>query len=292
MTSVSDQIASLYIVATPIGNLQDISSRAIEVLRGVDLIAAEDTRHSAVLLQQYNIRTPLKSYHDFSDNAQAENLVERIQQGQSVALISDAGTPLISDPGYKLVKIARAKGIAVTPIPGASSVIAAISVSGLASDKFCFEGFLPAKSAARQKQLQRLVAETRTLVFFESPHRIIASLKDFLLVFGKDRIVFIAREITKKFETFHLDSLEESVAWLEQDSNQQKGEFVLVLEGADSKLFEILNQQRALEIVDLLQAEMPLKKAVALTAQITGARKNALYKAALATKAESSKDVG
>ena len=292
MTSVSDQIASLYIVATPIGNLQDISSRAIEVLRGVDLIAAEDTRHSAVLLQQYNIRTPLKSYHDFSDNAQAENLVERIQQGQSVALISDAGTPLISDPGYKLVKIARAKGIAVTPIPGASSVIAAISVSGLASDKFCFEGFLPAKSAARQKQLQRLVAETRTLVFFESPHRILASLKDFLLVFGKDRIVFIAREITKKFETFHLDSLEESVAWLEQDSNQQKGEFVLVLEGADSKLFEILNQQRALEIVDLLQAEMPLKKAVALTAQITGARKNALYKAALATKAESSKDVG
>jgi 16S rRNA (cytidine1402-2'-O)-methyltransferase len=282
MISVSDQIASLYIVATPIGNLQDISSRAIEVLRGVDLIAAEDTRHSAVLLQQYNIRTPLKSYHDFSGNGQVENLVERIQQGQSVALISDAGTPLISDPGYRLVKIARAKGVAVTPIPGASSVIAAISVAGLASDKFIFEGFLPAKFTARKKHLVSLISEIRTLVFFESPHRIVASVKDFLSVFGEDRQLFIAREISKKFETFHLSNLVESVAWLEQDNNQQRGEFVLVLEGADLANAEVLNQQKALKIVNLLQTEMPMKNAVALAAQITGARKNAVYKAVLA----------
>ncbi|MBQ15384.1 MAG: 16S rRNA (cytidine(1402)-2'-O)-methyltransferase [Gammaproteobacteria bacterium] len=282
MTSVSEQSASLYIVATPIGNLQDVSARAIEVLQAVDLIAAEDTRHSAVLLQHFDIRTPVKSYHDFSNDAQAEKLLEKVKQGQSVALISDAGTPLISDPGYKLVRLARAKGITVTPIPGASSVIAAISVAGLASDRFVFEGFLPAKSAARQKQLDSLVAETRTLVFFESPHRIVASLQDFLLVFGKDRQIFIAREMTKKFETFNLASLEKSVEWVERDTNQQRGEFVLVLEGADPRNSDVLIQQRAMEIVSLLQAEMPLKKAVTIAAQISGARKNALYKAALA----------
>tara|TARA_B100000959_G_C14960905_1_gene615737 strand:+ start:1300 stop:2151 length:852 start_codon:yes stop_codon:yes gene_type:complete len=282
MTSVSEQSASLYIVATPIGNLQDVSARAIEVLQAVDLIAAEDTRHSAVLLQHFDIRTPVKPYHDFSNDAQAEKLLEKVKQGQSVALISDAGTPLISDPGYKLVRLARAKGITVTPIPGASSVIAAISVAGLASDRFVFEGFLPAKSAARQKQLDSLVAETRTLVFFESPHRIVASLQDFLLVFGKDRQIFIAREMTKKFETFNLASLEKSVEWVERDTNQQRGEFVLVLEGADPRNSDVLIQQRAMEIVSLLQAEMPLKKAVTIAAQISGARKNALYKAALA----------
>ncbi len=282
MTSVSEQSASLYIVATPIGNLQDVSARAIEVLQAVDLIAAEDARHSAVLLQHFDIRTPVKPYHDFSNDAQAEKLLEKVKQGQSVALISDAGTPLISDPGYKLVRLARAKGITVTPIPGASSVIAAISVAGLASDRFVFEGFLPAKSAARQKQLDSLVAETRTLVFFESPHRIVASLQDFLLVFGKDRQIFIAREMTKKFETFNLASLEKSVEWVERDTNQQRGEFVLVLEGADPRNSDVLIQQRAMEIVSLLQAEMPLKKAVTIAAQISGARKNALYKAALA----------
>jgi len=234
------------------------------------------------LLQHFDIRTPVKSYHDFSNDAQAEKLLEKVKQGQSVALISDAGTPLISDPGYKLVRLARAKGITVTPIPGASSVIAAISVAGLASDRFVFEGFLPAKSAARQKQLDSLVAETRTLVFFESPHRIVASLQDFLLVFGKDRQIFIAREMTKKFETFNLASLEKSVEWVERDTNQQRGEFVLVLEGADPRNSDVLIQQRAMEIVSLLQAEMPLKKAVTIAAQISGARKNALYKAALA----------
>jgi 16S rRNA (cytidine1402-2'-O)-methyltransferase len=276
---------TLYIVATPIGNLEDISARAIAVLKQVDLIAAEDTRHSKRLLQHFAIATPLTSYHDFSSDAEVKKLLDELDAGRSLALISDAGTPLISDPGYRLVEMARSRGISVIPVPGASAVIAALSVAGIPSDRFYFEGFLPAKSTQRCKRLAALADETSTLVFYESPHRIVACLNDMAAVIAEPnkRKVFVARELTKKFESHFLGSLLEAASWVASDENNSRGEFVLVLEGRATKLGSDIDalMLKAIDVAELLSAEVSMKRAVALAAQLVGVRKNALYAAML-----------
>jgi 16S rRNA (cytidine1402-2'-O)-methyltransferase len=276
---------TLYIVATPIGNLEDISARAIAVLKQVDLIAAEDTRHSKRLLQHFAIATPLTSYHDFSSDAEVKKLLDELDAGRSLALISDAGTPLISDPGYRLVEVARSRGISVIPVPGASAVIAALSVAGIPSDRFYFEGFLPAKSTQRCKRLAALADETSTLVFYESPHRIVACLNDMAAVIAEPnkRKVFVARELTKKFESHFLGSLLEAASWVASDENNSRGEFVLVLEGRATKLGSDIDalMLKAIDVAELLSAEVSMKRAVALAAQLVGVRKNALYAAML-----------
>ncbi len=276
---------TLYIVATPIGNLEDISARAIAVLKQVDLIAAEDTRHSKRLLQHFAIATPLTSYHDFSSDSEVKKLLDELDAGRSLALISDAGTPLISDPGYRLVEMARSRGISVIPVPGASAVIAALSVAGIPSDRFYFEGFLPAKSTQRCKRLAALADETSTLVFYESPHRIVACLNDMATVIAEPdkRKVFVARELTKKFESHFLGSLLEAASWVASDENNSRGEFVLVLEGRATKLGSDIDalMLKAIDVAELLSAEVSMKRAVALAAQLVGVRKNALYAAML-----------
>jgi len=272
-----NESGKLYIVATPIGNLDDISKRAIEVLNSVHTIAAEDTRHSKKLLQRVRVETPLVSYHDFSNELVLGKILKQLQTGNSIALISDAGTPLISDPGYKLVKLARQHSIDVIPVPGASALTAALSVAGLATDNFVFEGFLPSKQAARQKRLQELILESRTLVFYEAPHRILQSVIDMQQVFGNDRQMFIARELTKKFETQFLGSVSACAEWLEADDNQQKGEFVVIVSGCQQSEIELRNHRQALDIVQLLRGKVAMKQAVSIACQITGARKNQLY---------------
>jgi 16S rRNA (cytidine1402-2'-O)-methyltransferase len=276
---------TLYIVATPIGNLEDISARAIAVLKQVDLIAAEDTRHSKRLLQHFAIATPLTSYHDFSSDAEVKKLLDELDAGRSLALISDAGTPLISDPGYRLVEVARSRGISVIPVPGASAVIAALSVAGIPSDRFYFEGFLPAKSTQRCKRLAALADETSTLVFYESPHRIVACLNDMATVIAEPdkRKVFVARELTKKFESHFLGSISEAANWVASDENNSRGEFVLVLEGRATKLGSDIDalMLKAIDVAELLSAEVSMKRAVAIAAQLVGVRKNALYAAML-----------
>lgn len=273
----------LYVVATPIGNLGDMVPRAVDVLHAVDVIAAEDTRHSGRLLSHLGIKTSLIPYHDHSDGRQVSKLIEILEQGQSVALISDAGTPLISDPGYKLVRAVRQRGIRVIPIPGPCALIAAISASGLPSDRFSFEGFPPAKSAARIKKFQNLVDEPRTLVFYESPHRIVETLADMVEVFGEERDVVMARELTKTYETFLSGTLVEVRQQVNEDPNQQKGEMVLILKGMDTteKGSDDAEQQR---VLSLLLDELPLKQAASLAAKITGGKKNVLYQLALSLK--------
>lgn len=264
-------------VATPIGNLGDMTPRAVEVLQSVDLIAAEDTRHSAKLMQAYNIDTPMRPYHDHSGEEVVVRFIESLQQGQSMALISDAGTPLVSDPGYRLVDAAISAGVQVVPIPGACAAIAALSAAGLPSNRFIFAGFLPAKSAARQASLASYKSETGTSIFYEAPHRILASLEDMLAVFGGERRVVLARELSKNYETIRRDNLADIVAWVKEDSNQQRGECVLLLEGvSENKETEALSpeSQRTMAI---LMEELPLKQAAALTAKITDSKKKLCY---------------
>lgn len=273
--------ASLYIVATPIGNRADISQRAIEVLSEVDMIAAEDTRHSGQLLQYYNISRPMLAYHDHNEEQQAERILQQLKEGNSIALISDAGTPLMSDPGYRLVRAAQQAAIPVVPIPGPCAAVAALSASGLATDQFYFVGFPPTKSIARKKFFQNLNRQTATMVFYESSHRIVASIRDMLEVFGQSRTVVMARELTKKFETIRQSSLSELLQWVESDSNQQKGEFVLLLEG-DSMTEQ--SDELSLELDHMLKVlldELPVKQASQLAARITGLKKNQVYKRAL-----------
>lgn len=283
--SIQDTQGCLYIVATPIGNLEDISARALRVLTEVDLIAAEDTRHSARLLQHFSIKTPLIACHDHNERAESKGLLQRIEQGQNIALISDAGTPLVSDPGYHLLVQAHAAGVKVVPVPGASAVIAALSAAGLPSDRFTFEGFLPAKQTARLKALQRLSQEERTMIFYEAPHRVLESVQAMAQVFGEQRQGVLAREITKAFETIKGASLLELAQWIEQDTNQQRGEVVLLVAGKDNKSEAGEVSAQAQEVLKLLCTELPLKKAAALTAQITGVRKNKLYQWGLANLA-------
>jgi len=278
----------LYIVATPIGNVADISSRAQKVLQTVDKIAAEDTRHSKPLMQKLGIDTPLISYHDFSGEESAKSIIKELQSGLSIALISDAGTPLISDPGYKLVKQARNAGIEVFPIPGASAVTAALSVSGLPTDRFSFAGFIPAKHGARKKFFQELLQEESTCVVFESTHRIVECLRDMCSVLGSDRLIFIAREISKKFETHFSGTPEQCLSLIETDKDQQKGEFVIVIAGCEEAALEESRQKLAMGIVERLGDALSMKDAVALASEISGARKNLLYEKVLALQSSSS----
>jgi len=277
---MSDSNGCLYIVPTPIGNLADITERSVQTLRAVDAIAAEDTRHSGQLLQHLGIRNELFALHEHNERQRAEQVVERLLQGQSIALISDAGTPLISDPGYVLVQQCRAAGIKVVALPGACAFVTALSAAGLPTDRFAFEGFLPAKPQQRRKRLQGLLSDTRTLVFYESPHRIVDCLADFVSEFGAERQLVLGRELTKTFETYLHGSIAEVQAQVLADSNQQRGEMVLVLAGAAAVAEEDVTPQ-ALRTLTLLREHLPLKKAAALAAEIHGARKNNLYQLAL-----------
>lgn len=280
-------LGRLYVVATPIGNLDDISARALNVLRSVSLIAAEDTRHSARLMQHFGIPTPLAACHEHNERDQGGRFLARLLAGDDVALISDAGTPLISDPGYHLVRQARAAGVAVVPVPGACALIAALSAAGLPSDRFIFEGFLPAKAAGRRARLEHVKEEPRTLIFYEAPHRILECLQDMQAVFGDERPALLARELTKTFETLKGMPLAELAAWVAADSNQQRGECVVLVAGWQAPEGEEAVSSEAMRVLDLLLAEMPLKRASALAAEITGVRKNLLYQVAL----ERQKDV-
>ncbi|MDT8397166.1 MAG: 16S rRNA (cytidine(1402)-2'-O)-methyltransferase [Pseudomonadales bacterium] len=272
----------LYIVATPIGNLSDISERALEILGKVDAIAAEDTRHSSRLLQHFAIRTPMFAFHDFNEKGRAEEVLGRLQRGENIALVSDAGTPLISDPGYQLVRIAHQHQIRVVPIPGPSALTAALSASGLPCDRFVFEGFLPSKAGPRASRLEALKNERRTLIFYEAPHRILESLEAMKSCFGETRHVVLARELSKTYETIHGDEVGVLLAWLRADANQQKGEFVVLVHGADRQESEL--SEEAGRVLAVLMAELSLKQASALAAKITGIKKNILYQAGLAQK--------
>lgn len=274
--------SGLYIVATPIGNLGDMSQRAIEVLQGVDIIAAEDTRHSQRLTQHFDIATALMAYHDHSDARAQARIAQILMDGGSVALISDAGTPLISDPGFRLVRDMQAQGFRIYPVPGPCAAIAALSVSGLPTDRFQFEGFLPAKPGTRANRLEALADECATLVFYEAPHRIRDTLEAMAAIFGGDREIVLAREITKTFETLRRDSLAGMLAFVEGDRNQQKGEIVLVLAGRESGDAE-LDAATAGLLLRLAQ-ELPAKKAAAIVADYAGLRKKELYNYLLAQK--------
>ncbi|MBC54958.1 MAG: 16S rRNA (cytidine(1402)-2'-O)-methyltransferase [Gammaproteobacteria bacterium] len=271
---------ALYVVATPIGNLGDISQRAIETLKSVDLIAAEDTRHSARLMQHFAIGTRLISYHEHSGSGREEVILRALREGKAVALISDAGTPLISDPGYGLVVRVRAESYPVLPVPGASAITAAISAAGLPSDRFAFEGFPPHKAAGRRQMFEALADDPRTLVFYESPHRISESLMDMAQAFGADRQAVICRELTKTWETIHGDSLGELCQWLQLDDNNRRGEFVVLIHGA-AKVAQQTLPAEAERTLKVLMRDLPLKQAAALAAEITGSKKNALYKRGL-----------
>lgn len=268
----------LWVIATPIGNLDDLSPRAADVLRRVALVAAEDTRHSAPLLARVGSGAKTIALHEHNERDQAARIVESILAGRDVALISDAGTPLVSDPGYRLVRAVREAGGIVSPVPGPCAAIAALSVAGLPSDRFVFEGFLPAKASARRERMQALSSEARTLILYESSHRIVESLADAAAVFGESRDGVLARELTKVFETVIAGTLGEIVARVEADPNQQRGEFVLLIAGAsdedaDARLAE------GKRVFALLREELPPAKAAKLAAAITGAARKALYAA-------------
>jgi len=275
--------ATLYIVATPIGNLADMSQRALQILQEVDLIAAEDTRHSQLLLNHYGIKKPMWSYHAHNETQQAMRLIAKLEGGQNIALISDAGTPLISDPGFTLIQSALQAGINVVPIPGATALIAALSAAGLPSDRFYFAGFLPAKAAARERQLSKLQGLTCTLIFYAAPHRIIDVLDSMIGVFGATRQAVIARELTKKFESFYHGELTMLKQQLLEHPQQQKGEFVILVQGENAD--EQPQQDAQIKaLLDILLAEVPLKLAVKLATKITGVNKNKVYELALSIK--------
>lgn len=271
--------AQLFVVATPIGHLDDMTFRSIEVLKSVSLIAAEDTRQSAQLLKHYNISTPLTACHDHNESNKIDILIEKLKNGADIALVSDAGTPLISDPGFKLVRAAQEHGIRVIPVPGACAAIAALSVVGLPSDRFSFEGFLSSKQSQRLIQLEKLKHETQTMIIYEAPHRILDSVKDMSDVFGTDRPVGFAREITKTFETIKKMTLGELVSFIESDRNQQKGEIVLVIGGALEE--KDLDQEKLDKLLLRLLEDLSVKAASQLAADLTGIKKKVAYQRAL-----------
>lgn len=271
--------AQLFVVATPIGHLDDMTYRAIDVLKSVDLIAAEDTRTSVQLLKHFNISTPLTACHDHNESNKIDQLIERLKQGDSIALVSDAGTPLISDPGFKLVRAAQEHQIKVIPVPGACAAIAALSSVGLPSDRFSFEGFLSSKGSQRLLQLEKLKAETQTMIFYEAPHRILDSVKDMAQVFGADRAVGFAREITKTFETIKKMTLGELVDFIESDHHQQKGEIVLVIGGATEQ--KDMAQDQLDQLLTRLLQDLSVKAASQLAADLTGIKKKVAYQRAL-----------
>jgi len=269
---------ALYVVATPIGNLQDISLRALEVLRNVDLILAEDTRHSAHLLGHFGIKTQVGSFHDHSGRKRPGEIVNRLQGGTSMALITDAGTPLISDPGYPLVNTALAQGVRVIPIPGPSALTSALSVAGMPTEKFVFEGFLPAKSILRLRRLQELTLEDRTQVFYEAPHRICRLLEELIECYGPQRTATLAKELTKLHETLHKDTLDNLYRWLLEDDARQKGEFVLIVAGNIASEPEDTELERVLRV---LLRTMSTREAVTVAAEILQEPRNKLYKLAV-----------
>ena len=277
------QEGTLYVVATPIGNLGDITLRAIETLKMVDAIAAEDTRHSAGLLSHFGITKKLIAVHQHNEHQSAEKLLTQLKLGENIALVTDAGTPGISDPGAVVVDFVRKAGVKVVPIPGVSAVIAALSASGIAQNGFMFFGFLPASGAARRKALEALKAQMVTLVFYEAPHRIVESISDMANVLGAQRRITFAREITKTFETIYSCDLAAAAAWLEADTNQQRGEFVLLVEAAAVKEAEEFSDE-TVRILKLLLLDLPLKQAVKLAAEISNEKKNDLYEFALSLK--------
>ena len=271
--------AQLFVVATPIGHLDDITYRAIEVLKSVKLIAAEDTRTSAQLLKHFNINTPLTACHDHNESNKIDQLIEKLLAGENMALISDAGTPLISDPGFKFVRAAQDKGIQVVPVPGACAAIAALSSVGLPSDRFSFEGFLPSRQSQRLIHLNRLKDETQTMIIYEAPHRILECVKDMAEVFGAERPVGFAREITKTFETIKKMTLGELVEFIQNDSNQQKGEIVLVIGGATVE--KDMEQEKLDQLLTRLLQDLSVKAASQLAADLTGIKKKIAYQRAL-----------
>ena len=267
--------STFFVVAIPIGNMNDITLRALDVLKDVDLIAAEDTRHTRALLSRHGIDTPLFALHEHNEEQMAPRLVEKLLAGESIALVSDAGTPLLSDPGYRLVRLAAAAGIKVSPIPGPSAVTAALSVSGLATDRFTFEGFLPSRRSARIRQLESLRNEQRSIVLFESSHRILASIEDMVTIMGSDRPAAICREMTKQFETVLRGTLAQLHRRLADDSNQRKGEFVIVLAAGGSEQTE--DMVRALELGSALQECLSVSQAARVAARICGVSRRELY---------------
>jgi 16S rRNA (cytidine1402-2'-O)-methyltransferase len=283
-TTVSNQTGTLFIVATPIGNLDDLSFRAIDIFKRVKYIAAEDTRHSKILFDNYGLAPRFLSHHKFNEHKSDLKVIKFLESGDDVALISDAGTPIISDPGLTLVRLCHNKGIKVVPIPGPSALICALSVAGLPTDKFVFEGFLPEKHSARVRELQALEYERRTMVFYEAPHRIMASLRDIMAVFGADRTMVIARELTKKFETIKMASVKTILDWIEIDDYQQKGEFVVMVQGIEKQ-----HRKTSIETNTILRHlldELPLNKAAGITSKITGESKNEIYQLGLELRQE------
>ncbi|MBK8508021.1 MAG: 16S rRNA (cytidine(1402)-2'-O)-methyltransferase [Candidatus Competibacteraceae bacterium] len=271
---------ALYVVATPIGNLEDITLRALRILREADCIAAEDTRHTGQLLRHFEIDKPLLSLHEHNERHRIEQIASLLAQGKNVALVSDAGTPLISDPGFPLVRELRRRALPVIPVPGPSSLLAALAVAGMPTDRFVFEGFLPAKTGARRARLRALAPDARTLVFFEASHRIADALSDMAAEFGGERPAAVARELTKRFEEVHCATLAELGAWLVADSHRGKGEFVIVAHGAPAAVETDTPENRLL--LGALLSELPLSRAVVVATQVTGLRKRALYELALA----------
>ncbi|MBE9559965.1 MAG: 16S rRNA (cytidine(1402)-2'-O)-methyltransferase [Proteobacteria bacterium] len=272
---------TLYLVATPIGNLADITQRAISVLGQVDIIAAEDTRHSQRLLSFLGIRSKLLAYHEHNEERMTAKLLAELAAGKSIALISDAGTPLISDPGYRLVTQGHDNEIDIVPVPGVCAAITALSAAGLATDAFTFEGFPPAKQGARLHFFEPLAQQQRTMIFYVSCHKIIDTLKDMQEVFGSDRRVTFARELTKTFETIKRMRLSDLISWVEGDKNQRKGEIVLVVEGAEAAAEDTAQIDYYLST---LLAELPVKQSVKLVVKLTGENKNDVYKRALELK--------
>lgn len=275
--------STLYVVATPIGNLRDISLRALDILAAVDVIAAEDTRTTAHLLAHYSISRKMMALHQHNERVMAKKVANLLAQGKSIALVTDAGTPGISDPGSVLVSLVRDQGYKVIPIPGANAAICALSASGITLPHFLFYGFLPVNSGPRRRELEMLKPQPHTLVFYEAPHRIIDCVADLVQVLGMHRRLTIARELTKVFETFHTCVLHDAPAWLQADANHQKGEFVLLVSGAEVQIEEKVSDQ-AQHALALLLKNLPLKQAVKLAAEITGESKNLLYALALAIK--------
>ncbi|AWL29430.1 16S rRNA (cytidine(1402)-2'-O)-methyltransferase [Acinetobacter defluvii] len=271
--------AQLFVVATPIGHLDDMTFRAIEVLKSVSVVAAEDTRQSAQLLKHYNIATPLTACHDHNESNKINILIERLKNGEDIALVSDAGTPLISDPGFKLVRAAQEHNIRVIPVPGACAAIAALSAVGLPSDRFSFEGFLASKQSQRLLQLEKLKHETQTMIIYEAPHRILECVKDMVEVFGAERPVGFAREITKTFETIKKMTLAELRTFIENDHHQQKGEIVLVIGGATEE--HDVNQEKLDKLLLRLLEDLSVKAASQLVADLTGIKKKIAYQRAL-----------
>jgi len=274
-TGKVERPGKLYVVATPIGNLSDITNRALETLESVKLIAAEDTRHSKILLQHYGINTAMLSLHEHNESSRIEQIIELLNAGSSVALISDAGTPLISDPGSRLVQAVHEAGLQPVPVPGPSAVSAMLSVAGQPVERFCFEGFLSSKPGARRKQLESLVTEPRTLVFYESSHRISDSLDDMENILGASRSCTVGRELTKRFESLYRGSLVEVIMAMQQDENSARGEFVVVITGAEELADKILEEGRSM--MDILLTELSVSQAASLAARMSGARKKALY---------------